>query len=86
MGISNFASNLPGILTPLLVAAIVTEGTEMQWRYVFFISGGCFILCLIIFLLFAKGKTQEWAKDYDENQQDKGDNVICIAEPNQLFN
>ncbi len=65
-GMGNFAANIPGIVAPLLVGAIVTEGTQMQWRYVFFISGGCFIISLITFLLFAQGKTQEWAKDYDD--------------------
>ncbi len=79
-GLTNFAGNIQGIIVPIVVGAIVTEGTQMQWRYVFFISGGCFIISLIIFLLFARGETQEWAKDNDDQFDMEANEKITVCE------
>ncbi|XP_055920027.1 putative inorganic phosphate cotransporter [Eupeodes corollae] len=61
MGITNCAANVMSILAPLTVGIIVTEETNpLQWRLVFFITGGFYLVGNTLFLLFGKTEVQPW--------------------------
>ncbi|XP_073844725.1 major Facilitator Superfamily Transporter 12 isoform X2 [Musca autumnalis] len=61
MGVTNMVSNLLSIFTPLVVGAIVIdEESPDEWRIVFFITAGVYLLCNGLFLLFGKATVQPW--------------------------
>lgn len=61
MGITNGISNLMSILAPLVVGAIVVnEERSEEWRIVFFITSGMYLLCNGLFVLFGKAEVQPW--------------------------
>ncbi|XP_061397385.1 putative inorganic phosphate cotransporter [Musca vetustissima] len=61
MGVTNMASNLLSICTPLVVGAIVVdEESPDEWRIVFFITAGVYLICNGLFLVFGKATVQPW--------------------------
>ena len=39
------------------------QNTVAQWRIIFFVTCGLFVLHGLSYLLFASGEEQQWAKD-----------------------
>lgn len=68
MGISNTFGTIPGIVSPLLTGYLVVEQTTEEWKIVFFISAGIYLIGCLIYWFWASGEIQEWAKL--SNQQD----------------
>lgn len=63
MGIGNTFATIPGIVSPLLTGYIVGDGGDRdQWRVVFFISAGIYLVGCVIYWFYASGELQEWAK------------------------
>lgn len=62
MGISNTFGTIPGIISPLLTGYLVVEQTTEEWKIVFFISAGIYLLGCVIYWFWASGELQEWAK------------------------
>lgn len=61
MGITNGFSNLCSICAPLVVGAVVTnEENPAEWRIVFFITAGVYLVCNALFVLFGKANVQPW--------------------------
>ncbi|XP_015524856.1 putative inorganic phosphate cotransporter isoform X1 [Neodiprion pinetum] len=61
MAITNCIANIMSIVAPLICGLIVTDLTDLtQWRTVFFISAGIYILCNLVFVLFGKAEVQPW--------------------------
>ncbi|XP_065369173.1 putative inorganic phosphate cotransporter isoform X2 [Calliphora vicina] len=61
MGITNCISNLCSICAPLVVGAIVSnEEDPDEWRIVFFITAGVYLVCNLLFVVFGKGTVQPW--------------------------
>ncbi|XP_058987107.1 putative inorganic phosphate cotransporter isoform X1 [Musca domestica] len=61
MGITNTVSNLLSICTPLVVGAIVVDEEDPnEWRIVFFITAGVYLICNGLFLIFGKATVQPW--------------------------
>ncbi|XP_023295724.2 putative inorganic phosphate cotransporter isoform X1 [Lucilia cuprina] len=61
MGITNCISNLCSICAPLVVGAIVSnEENPDEWRIVFFITAGVYLVCNSLFVIFGKGTVQPW--------------------------
>ncbi|GBP09404.1 Vesicular glutamate transporter 1 [Eumeta japonica] len=60
MGISNTVATLPGIVSPPLAGAIVTDKSAEQWRIVFFISSAIYLVGAIIYGLFCSAEKQPW--------------------------
>ena len=50
------------------------QGTQEEWRDVFFLSGGVLLFAGLVYILLAEGGVAEWAKG-DENIDDKHDAV-----------
>ena len=54
-----------------LVYIILLQGTQSEWRVVFYILAAVLLFGASFFLVFAQGETQEWAKgisEYDGNE------------------
>ncbi|XP_050512281.1 putative inorganic phosphate cotransporter [Diabrotica virgifera virgifera] len=69
VGISNGPGQVTGFLAPLFVQAIVKDETNpLEWRYVFYTSGGVYILSGIVFIVFGSGKVQYW-DDLEEHKR-----------------
>lgn len=61
MGITNCAANIMSIVAPLTVGFVVTDETNsLEWRLVFFITGGFYLIGNALFLLFGKTEVQPW--------------------------
>lgn len=60
MAIVNGIGALSGIVTPYIVGTIASEQTLTQWRTVFWIVLGVFIVTNMIFVIFASGEVQYW--------------------------
>lgn len=61
MGITNGISNLCSLAAPLVVGAIVTnEEDPNEWRIVFFITAGVYLVCNSVFVVFGQGTVQPW--------------------------
>nr|CAD7401468.1 unnamed protein product [Timema cristinae] len=60
MAIVNGIGALSGIITPYLVGVLTPDSTLVQWRLVFWISVGVFLLTNFVFVLTASGEVQPW--------------------------
>jgi ACS family sodium-dependent inorganic phosphate cotransporter-like MFS transporter 5 len=60
-GISNTVGTLSGILAPIAVGYLTTNGTKSEWQTVFYIASGLFAGGAIVFTLCAKGEVLPWA-------------------------
>ncbi|XP_030388518.1 putative inorganic phosphate cotransporter [Scaptodrosophila lebanonensis] len=66
MGVINTASNVPPLLTPLLVGAVVTDnGDRSQWQIIFIVASVIFFVGNCHFLLKGTAISQPWdAEDF----------------------
>ena len=62
MGIGNTFATIPGIVSPMLTGYLVVEQTSEEWKTVFFISAGIYLVGCVIYWMWASGELQEWAK------------------------
>ncbi|KRT78184.1 membrane transporter [Oryctes borbonicus] len=60
MAIVNGIGALSGIITPYLIGALTEDQTLTQWRTVFWITMGVFVVTTIVYVLFASGEEQWW--------------------------
>lgn len=61
MGLCNGVSNILSIFAPLLVQILVKDETDAeQWKVIFFIAAGTYIVTAIVFACFGSGKRQAW--------------------------
>ncbi|XP_053602667.1 vesicular glutamate transporter 1 isoform X1 [Plodia interpunctella] len=67
MGLSNTVATLPGIISPPLAGAIVTNKTAEEWRIVFFISSAIYLVGAIVYGIFASAEKQNWVIEPDSD-------------------
>ncbi|XP_058803317.1 putative inorganic phosphate cotransporter [Phymastichus coffea] len=61
MGFTNAAANICSILAPLVQGLIVTDQTNAsQWRTIFLLTSGMYVIGALAFLLFGSAKVQHW--------------------------
>lgn len=60
MAMVNGIGATTGIVTPYIVAVLTPKQTLSEWRLVFWIVLGVFIVTNLIFVLFASGEVQYW--------------------------
>lgn len=60
MGIANGIGALCGIMAPYTVGVLAPNQTYSEWRLIFWIIGGVFIVTAVNFLYFASGDIQPW--------------------------
>ncbi|KAK7105272.1 sialin-like [Littorina saxatilis] len=62
MGLSNTFATLPGIVSPALTGAIVTDQADPgQWQIIFYLAAGIYGVGAIVFGILASGDRQDWA-------------------------
>ncbi|GAB0100081.1 hypothetical protein DMENIID0001_160640 [Sergentomyia squamirostris] len=71
MGLSNSFGTLAGMLSPILMGFIVTDGSREQWQIMFFISAGVYLFGCIFCMIFVRGRLQPWAKIDIQEQEMK---------------
>lgn len=77
MALVNGIGALTGIITPYIVGELAPQQTLTQWRIVFWIVLGVFIVTNIIFLIYASGEVQYWndpefvIRDREERMRDR---------------
>ncbi|XP_011691709.1 PREDICTED: putative inorganic phosphate cotransporter [Wasmannia auropunctata] len=61
MGFTNTIASACGILPPLIAGVIIKDSTNiLQWRSVFFLSAGIYMVGNLIFILFGTSEVQKW--------------------------
>lgn len=77
MALVNGMGAFTGIITPYIVGVLAPDQTLTQWRLVFWIVFGFFIVTNLIFVLYASGEVQYWnnpefvIRDQEEKQMRK---------------
>ncbi|XP_050079516.1 putative inorganic phosphate cotransporter [Anopheles maculipalpis] len=60
-GMMNFLATTAGFLAPMTVAFFTKEKNTMEeWKYVFLLTAGFYIVSGIAFVIFGSGKVQKW--------------------------
>ncbi|XP_072380338.1 sialin-like [Diabrotica undecimpunctata] len=63
VGIANTFATLPGIISPILTGYLVTDETSIeQWRIIFYIAGGIYLIGGLFYCIFGSGDLQPWDK------------------------
>lgn len=60
MALVNGIGAFTGIITPYIVGVLAPDQTLGQWRLVFWIVLGVFIVTNVIFVVYASGEVQYW--------------------------
>ncbi|XP_063991278.1 putative inorganic phosphate cotransporter isoform X1 [Diachasmimorpha longicaudata] len=80
MAVVNGIGALTGIITPIIVGELAPDSTNEQWRLVFWIVLGVFIVTNVIFVVYASGEVQYWndpeflmnlKKEREDNRREK---------------
>ncbi|KAM7343539.1 putative inorganic phosphate cotransporter isoform 2-T2 [Cochliomyia hominivorax] len=68
MGITNCVANICSLCAPLVVGAIVSdEENPNEWRIVFFITAGIFLVGNSLFVIFGQATVQTWNNQLGSN-------------------
>lgn len=65
--ISNTIACIPGILAPVIVAAITQNKTLEEWRYVFYLCAAISLGAAIIYVLVSSSELAPWAVDASQD-------------------
>ncbi|CAO1314915.1 unnamed protein product [Diamesa tonsa] len=84
MGISNTFATVPGIVSPLLTGFIVTTPSEEEWKKVFYLAAGIYLIGIFVYGIFASGKLQPWAVIIDEENK-MTLNKLAVDDKNNYF-
>lgn len=60
MAIVNGIGAFTGIITPYIVGVLAPHQTSDEWRVVFWIVLGVFLVTNLVFVLWASGEVQPW--------------------------
>ncbi|CAO1319250.1 unnamed protein product [Diamesa serratosioi] len=60
MAVTNGIGALTGILGPYLVGVLTPNRTLTEWRLVFWISFGVFVITNLVYVIWSSGETQPW--------------------------
>lgn len=61
MGVTNGLAGVTSIIAPLIVGVILSDEEDpTQWRVVFFITGGVYLVCNALFVLLGRATVQPW--------------------------
>ncbi|XP_055850346.1 sialin [Episyrphus balteatus] len=59
-GVSNSAATLSGILAPLAISGIVTEGNKGEWNYLYYSMAASYVLSMLVYGNFGSSERQKW--------------------------
>uniref|UniRef100_A0A915L0C6 Major facilitator superfamily (MFS) profile domain-containing protein n=1 Tax=Romanomermis culicivorax TaxID=13658 RepID=A0A915L0C6_ROMCU len=61
LGIGNTISCLSGILAPMAMGELTSDGTRQEWLILFWITAIILVAGTVFYVIFAQGEIQEWA-------------------------
>ncbi|XP_029708340.2 sialin-like [Aedes albopictus] len=61
MGISNGFAAISGVISPIVTGYVTTNNTEDEWRIVFYIAVGMYIIGTLVYWFWASGELQPWS-------------------------
>ncbi|XP_058831826.1 vesicular glutamate transporter 2-like isoform X2 [Topomyia yanbarensis] len=61
MGISNSIGTIAGIVSPIVTGYITVNKTDDQWRLVFYIAAGIYMIGFVVYWFWASGELQPWS-------------------------
>ncbi|CAF1023860.1 unnamed protein product [Brachionus calyciflorus] len=70
-GVANTIGNFTAFLAPFLVGFITKNKKTEEWKIVFLISLIVYVLGAVVFIVFAGGKTEEWAKNSEQELKEQ---------------
>ncbi|KHN71025.1 putative transporter C38C10.2 [Toxocara canis] len=82
LGIGNTISCVAGILCPLIIGWLTPTGSQGEWLVVFWITFAILVAGTIVFIIFAKGEVQEWAKIRRNTSSTSNAKDIADEQPN----
>ncbi|XP_046559252.1 LOW QUALITY PROTEIN: sialin-like [Haliotis rubra] len=62
-GITNTVATVPGMVAPLVAGTLTPNKTAEEWQNVFYVCAAFSVMGSIMFLAFAKGEVQSWARE-----------------------
>ncbi|CAG9766459.1 unnamed protein product [Ceutorhynchus assimilis] len=63
LGVSNTFGTIPGIASPIFAGYIVSDNpTIYEWRIVFFVAAGIYLLGAFFYVICGSGEVQDWAE------------------------
>lgn len=68
MAIVNGIGGLTGIIVPYLVGALTENHTLNEWRTVFWIAFGVFVITNLVFVLFGSAEVQTWNSNEEKER------------------
>uniref|UniRef100_A0A182K0B9 Sialin n=1 Tax=Anopheles christyi TaxID=43041 RepID=A0A182K0B9_9DIPT len=69
MGISNTFSTVAGIVTPIVSGQITASGSENEWRTVFYIAAGIYLIGCVTYWFGVSGELQPWSIEVQEREE-----------------
>ncbi|XP_064611638.1 uncharacterized transporter slc-17.2-like [Liolophura sinensis] len=71
LGITNTAATLPGMIAPIVNAALTPDKSQAEWQRVFFMCGGFAVIGGVVFGVFVRGEVQPWARTNLQTEHNK---------------
>ncbi|XP_055528394.1 vesicular glutamate transporter 2-like [Wyeomyia smithii] len=68
MGISNGFATIAGVISPIVNGYITTNNGEDEWRLVFYITAGIYIIGTLIYWFWGSGELQPWSVEATEQK------------------
>ncbi|XP_058461728.1 sialin-like [Malaya genurostris] len=66
MGISNSIATIAGIASPIVTGYVTVDKTDDQWRLVFYIAAGIYMVGFVVYWFWASGELQPWSIEMQE--------------------
>ncbi|XP_025833023.1 sialin [Agrilus planipennis] len=82
MGISNTFATIPGMVSPTLTGILVPNNTEAEWRNIFYISAGIYLIGCTFYGTCASGELQEWSWDAKMKREKGVENEGYVPDEN----
>uniref|UniRef100_A0A8D8EQY1 Vesicular glutamate transporter 1 n=1 Tax=Culex pipiens TaxID=7175 RepID=A0A8D8EQY1_CULPI len=68
MGISNGFATIAGVVSPIVSGYITTNNGEDEWRLVFYIAAGIYVVGTVIYWVWSSGELQPWSIEVRERK------------------
>ncbi|XP_058828179.1 sialin-like [Topomyia yanbarensis] len=69
MGIANGFATIAGVISPIVSGYITTNNSENEWRLVFYITAGIYVIGTLIYWVWGSGQLQPWSVEVSEQSK-----------------
>ncbi|XP_058461958.1 sialin-like isoform X2 [Malaya genurostris] len=71
MGIANGFATIAGVISPIVSGYITTNNSEDEWRLVFYITAGIYVIGTLIYWMWGSGQLQSWSVEVREQRKNQ---------------